>query len=373
MSRPHPNSHLIGDLQARSALATPALILDLPVLEANLSTGMRLVKDAGKAFRPHFKAHKSLDIARRQLELGATGICVATLSEAEAACELGAELLLTSIISTDAQCKRIAALAASGATIIAVVDHPDVALRLESVLQGTCGALDVLIDLDMRRARSGCATPKAAAELGNLVSASPTLRLRGVQAYAGQLSHMTSCKERSAAHAEFTSRLAAFKFALSHILPDDPIVSGGSTGSMNLDLSGPLTELQCGSYALMDVEYLNVEPGWTAWPFKPALRVQSSVLSTHWDAHAITDAGDKWFADKYGAAPRIVLGAPETAVFEPISDEHARLVTEAKLHPGDRIECLPPHCDPTINLFAAYHVFAGEQLRDIWPIEARGL
>ena len=142
---------------------------------------------------------------------------------------------------------------------------------------------------------------------------------------------------------------------------------------MQLDLSGPLTELQCGSYALMDVEYFDVEPGWPSWPFQPALRVQSSVLSSHWDRHAITDGGEKWFANKYGANPKIVRGAPQTAIFEPISDEHARIETNAELRPGSRIECLPPHCDPTVNQFAGYNVFDGERLCDIWPIAPRGL
>jgi D-serine deaminase-like pyridoxal phosphate-dependent protein len=143
---------------------------------------------------------------------------------------------------------------------------------------------------------------------------------------------------------------------------------------MNFDSAGPLTELQCGTYAMMDVEYLDIEPGWNAWPFEPALRVQSSVLSAHWADHVIADAGDKWFASKYGAAPLIVSGAPKDTTFEPISDEHARIMTDGGIQftPGDRIECVPPHCDPTINLFAAFHVFEHEKLLGIWPISPRG-
>lgn len=192
--------------------------------------------------------------------------------------------------------------------------------------------------------------------------------------YAGQLSHMRSFAGRSAAHAVFSKTLSAFKDALADKLPPQPIVSGGSTGSMSLDLVGRLTEVQCGTYAQMDVEYLEIESGWDVWPFESALRVQSSVLSAHWPNHAITDAGDKWFASKYGANPKVVSGACDTALFEPISDEHARVVVDADnpMRPGNRIECVPPHCDPNVNLYAALHIFDQDRLVDIWPIAARG-
>lgn len=374
MTKPHPNAHLIGNPQARSSLATPALILDLAKLDANIAVAAKLTNQAGKALRPHFKAHKSLEIARRQLESGAVGLCVATVSEAEVASELDAEILITSIVSTETQCRRIADLKASHSAVIAVIDHPNTALRLEQSAQDKGVELDVLIDLDMRRERSGCPTPKAALELVSFVKASPTLRLRGLQAYAGQLSHIQSFEKRSIAYAEFASRFAAFQFALKDVLPSDAIISGGSTGSMSLDLTGPLTELQCGTYAMMDVEYLEIDSGWETWPFQPALTVQSTVLSAHWADHVITDAGDKWFANKYGALPLIVSGAPEGAKFEPISDEHARITSDLgiRLKPGDLIDCIPPHCDPTINLYSAYHVFDQERLLETWEISARG-
>lgn len=374
MTKPHPNAHLIGKPHARSSLATPALILDLSKLDANIDMAAKLINQAGKSLRPHFKAHKSLEVARRQLESGAVGLCVATVSEAEVASELDAEILITSIVSTETQCRRIVELKASGIAIIAVVDHPKTALQLEEISRNKGVELDVLIDLDMRRERSGCPNPKAALELVFFIEASPALRLRGLQAYAGQLSHLHPFEKRSAAYTEFASRLSAFQFALKDMLPPDAIISGGSTGSMSLDLSGPLTELQCGTYAMMDVEYLDIDSGWGAWPFQPALTVQCSVLSAHWASHVITDAGDKWFANKYAAFPLIVSGVPDGAKLEPISDEHARITSDAglMLKPGDHIECIPPHCDPTINLYSAYHVLDQGRLSKLWVVSARG-
>lgn len=375
MSRPHPNAHLIGDPKARSKLATPALIVDLPVLEANIATAAELTRKAHKGLRPHFKAHKSLEIAKRQLEHGTVGLSVATVSEAEAVSVLDCEILLTSVVSTETQCRRIADLAAAGCVIIAVVDHPETAriLAQQGARAGT--TIDVLIDLDMGRHRSGCPTPEAARALAYVVAASSNLLLRGLQAYAGQLSHHPSFAERSSAHVAFSNALAAYKDAVADFLPANAIISGGSTGSMNLDLVGRLNELQCGTYAMMDVEYLDLDSGWARWPFEPALLVQSSVLSANWLDHVIADAGDKWFANKYGMHPRIVGGGGNGTTFETISDEHARVTasSDVRLRPGDRIECLPPHCDPTVNLFGAYHVFIGERLLNLWQISASGL
>lgn len=370
MIRQHPNSHLVGDIEARSKLATPALVLEIDALEKNLKAAAHIVASTDKQLRPHFKAHKSLEIAKRQLDLGAVGISVATLSEAELVSQLNTEILMTSIISTQIQHQRLASLVASGHSLIAVVDNVDVACALAEEIGRAGSKLGVLIDIDMGRGRSGCASVQEAAELAANIQSNPVLKLRGLQVYAGQLSHMVSLAERSLQHDIFTNNVATFIEALADFLPENAIISGGSTGSFKLDLSGPLSELQCGSYALMDLEYLNVEAGWDEWPFSPAAFVSASILSAHWPGHAIADAGDKAFASKYGTSPIIAKGPLKGVALEPISDEHSKLVKHSgmMISTSDRLECIPPHCDPTINLYSAYHVVSGEQLQDIWPI-----
>lgn len=370
----HPNTHLIGQDDGRQRLSTPALIVEKPMLEQNLRTAARLAASAGKQLRPHFKAHKSLEIAKLQMDLGAVGISVATVTEAEAVSTLGVDILLTSVVSTVAHQARVADLAAAGTAITLVVDSPDVLALLERELHSRNTTLDILIDIDMGRGRSGCVRVEDAQALAQQVAHSDQCRFRGLQTYAGQLSHMRSSADRKSAHQNTVARTNAFKTSLSNVWPEDAIISGGSTGSMHLDLNGPLTELQCGSYALMDVEYLDIEPGWDAWPFEPAVFVQSAVLSANWSDHVVTDAGDKWFRSKYDTTPIVVSSTGARQPLHLLSDEHARLDTDHMGRPsvGDRIECIPPHCDPTIGLYSGIHACNGDALIEIWPTCARG-
>lgn len=374
MNGQHPNTHLIGQIDGRKRLSTPALILEKQVLEKNLETAARLAGAAGKNLRPHFKAHKSLEIAERQIELGAVGISVATVTEAEVVSELGVDILLTSVISTATQHSRVADLAASGTAITLVVDSPETLASIEKELVRCDTTAGIQIDIDMGRGRSGCVAIEDALCLAAEVVRSDRSRFRGLQTYAGQLSHMRAYEDRKLAHHDMVELITSFKTALADIWPCDAIITGGSTGSMQLDLNGPLTELQCGSYALMDVEYLDVEPGWDAWPFQAAIFVQSAVISANWPDHVVTDAGDKWFRSKYNSDPVVVAGTGKRQPLKLLSDEHARLDINYLGHPsvGDCIECIPPHCDPTVGLYSAIHVCDGDKVCEIWPVRARG-
>ncbi|MGH7088508.1 MAG: hypothetical protein ACREFQ_06370, partial [Stellaceae bacterium] len=155
-----------------------------------------------------------------------------------------------------------------------------------------------------------------------------------------------------------------------------PVVTGGGTGTFDLDPEGPVfTELQVGSYVFMDVDYLRaLEDGRNAPPFETALFVATAVVSVNQPNYVTTDAGLKAFATD-GPAPVPSAGAPPGSRYEFFGDEHGRLVLPpgtAKLELGARIECIAPHCDPTVNLHDHYHVVAGDTLAEIWPIEARG-
>ncbi len=370
----HPNAHLMGQPKARERLATPALLLDLNVLDENLRSGAQLVGAASKSLRPHFKAHKCLGIARRQLDLGAVGLSVATISEAEVASILDTEILLTSVISTETQIDRAIKLHTSGVHIILVVDSIAVPRMLHAKLGPDAAAVKVLIDCDMGRHRSGVPSLEEARALGESLCENPSVDLIGLQAYAGHLSHLVSWPDRQIAFQKFCNDVDAIRQSLDDLLPASPILTGGSTGSLPLDINGPLTELQCGSYALMDIEYLNVEHPETGWPFDAAIKVQTSILSANWADHVTTDCGDKWLASKYGLAPQITRGAPDTAQYRAVSDEHGMITLHDAqgLSVGHKVEVIPPHCDPTINLFSAYHVFDQEKLVDIWPIAPRG-
>ncbi|MCP1315151.1 MULTISPECIES: alanine racemase [unclassified Halomonas] len=371
------NADLIGTADARRELVTPALLIDEDALNANLSRMQALCRQAGIALRPHAKAHKCPEIARRQLAAGAVGICVATLGEAECFASAGIDdILCTSTFATEGAFRRAVRLKAQGVKLACVVDHPAVASRLGALAQASQVTLDVLIDVDMGRHRAGVASPRQAAALTTTIEATPGLRLAGLQGYAGHLSHCWEARERQRQAALAAATLGAVKRAVEQASGQAiEWVTGGSTGALLQEIDGPYTELQCGSYALMDTEYDAVDPDGTGTPlFVPSLFMATAVISANHAGSVTTDGGDKRLASKYAMAPRIVRGAPAGSEYRATSDEHGQitLATGQTLALGSLVEVQVPHCDPTINLYDQLHVVKGETLTAIWPIQARG-
>jgi D-serine deaminase-like pyridoxal phosphate-dependent protein len=155
-----------------------------------------------------------------------------------------------------------------------------------------------------------------------------------------------------------------------------PIVSGAGTGTFDLDPEARvLTELQVGSYVFMDVDYHRaLADGRNAPPFETALFVSTAVVSVNAPGYVTCDGGLKCFATD-GPAPEPASGAPRGSRYEFFGDEHGRLVLPPgapKPPLGAIVECVTPHCDPTVNLHDFYHVVRGDTLVDIWPVDARG-
>lgn len=368
------NADLVGMPGGRTQLDTPCLLVELDALKRNIALGADMVRASGKSFSPHLKAHKTPQIAALQQQAGATGFCVASIGEAEvfAAAGIG-PLTITSAFSTDRQIARIAALANRGTVLTVVVDHPGVIDQLT----GLGVPLSVLVDIDMGRGRAGCWDERQTISLAQRIMTAGKLTLTGLQCYAGHLSHTNDFVRRQKDAIQADNHTKSFLEAVGSITSGPLRCSGGSTGSSLSDLtSDALTDLQWGSYALMDVEYNAVEnsAGGDALPFENALRVASRVISAGHEDHVIMDAGDKRFASKYGAEPRVVSPARNTdANFRPVSDEHGELRGGMLPGLGCMIEVIPPHCDPTVNLFDLIHVVEGDTLVDIWPVAARGV
>ncbi|EEE35241.1 threonine aldolase family protein [Rhodobacteraceae bacterium KLH11] len=371
---PSSNADLVDIPGGREELDTPCLLVDLPVFKQNIERAAQMVADTGKAFTPHLKAHKTPDIAEMQCAASAAGFCVASIGEAEVFAKYGdTPLTITSATVTGRQMARIAALSKQVSELTVVVDTPP-NIRALANLDAT---VSVLIDIDMGRGRSACTEEAQAVHLAREIMGAPNLNLAGLQCYAGQLSHMNDFHDREEQAAASDRRAGAFLAAVGSIADGPLRCSGGSTGASMFDLaSSALTDLQWGSYALMDVEYglVQATPDGNPLPFEPALRVATRVISAGHETHVITDAGDKRFANKYGAAPRVAspnryLGAE----FRPVSDEHGELKGSPLLRLGEILEVIPPHCDPTVNLFDALHVVDGDRLVDIWSIAARGV
>lgn len=371
------NATLIGQPGSRARLVTPALVLDLDALEHNITAMAAYAKGAGIALRPHVKTHKSVEIARRQLKAGAIGFSVATLGEARALVHAGLPgVLITSPIVPEAKIAALMALNARAEGLMVVVDHPANLATLEAAAKQAGRPLGIVIDLDVGLQRTGADSVQSALSLARQALASSHLRLRGIQGYAGHLQHVIDASERRRASNEALASLGVLRDQLRALGANAPIVSGGGTGTYDIDAEGRvLNELQAGSYVFMDVQYVEVEPvGPEGWRFKPALFVQASVISANHEGHVTIDAGLKCFATD-GPVPDVFRGAPAGTTYKFMGDEHGRLVfarPSDRLPLGATVECFVPHCDPTVNLHDLYHVVRGDRLVDIWPVDARG-
>ncbi len=370
-----PNTPLIGQADSRRQLTTPALVLDLDVMERNIEDMRAFAEANGVSLRPHAKTHKSVQIARRQLEAGALGICCATLGEAEALAAGGiGGLLITSPIVAPAKIERLMALQARADSLMVVVDDMANLRTLEQAAQGA--PLQVVVDVDVGLHRTGTADAAAAVALVDAAVASERLHFAGLQGYAGHVQHIEDFAERRATSHNDLAPLAETCAALKARGVALPLVSGAGTGTHDIDPElGLLTELQVGSYVVMDVEYLDVHCRDAGdWRFAPALTVRATVVSANHDGLATLDAGLKCFATD-GPLPRFASGAPIGAVYDYFGDEHGRVSfegTNERLAVGAAVECIVSHCDPTVNLYDHYHCVRGDTLVDIWPIDARG-
>ena len=365
---------LVG--RTKDELPTPALVVDLDQLEGNITRLATHAKAAGIALRPHAKTHKCAAIARLQVAAGALGVCVATLREAEAMAEGGVGgILITSEMVGSVKIRRLLELARRQPDTMSVVDDPGHAAELSAAARAAGLILNVLIDVDPGSRRTGVAAGEGAAQLARKIAGLPGLRLRGIHCYSGSSAHVTGFEQRRA-HSEkaMSPAIATFRELRREGLPME-ILSGGSTGTYNIDPAfGAMTELQAGSYVFMDVDYRRI--GGARGPvyddFAPSLAVIATVISRPGRNRATVDAGLKAFATdrKFGPEPKDLPGA----TFSWGGDEHGILdLTQASREPrlGERLEFIVPHCDPTVNLHDHIHALRGDRVEAVWPV-ARG-
>jgi 3-hydroxy-D-aspartate aldolase len=338
----------------KTQVPTPALLLDLDLLESNLARMAQRVKQSGKKLRPHAKAHKCVEIARRQIEHGACGISVATVAEAELMAKHGiGGILLTSPIADPL---KIARVAATGA--MAIVDH----IRQVEWYAATERPIDLLIDLDVGDHRTGASSPQQALEIARAIDKSPYLRLRGLQAYSVSGSHGATPADRKYISQTAFQTAAEIRDLLAGEGWPTEILTGGSTGSWDIDLDLPdVTEIQAGSYVMMDLAYRRI-----GIDFENAMTVLATVVSANHDSFVTVDAGFKAFATDRGYGPD---PAHFEAKYRWGGDEFGYLDT--KLNLGDRVEFIAPHCDPTVNLYDRIYACRGDSVEAIWPVMDR--
>jgi D-serine deaminase-like pyridoxal phosphate-dependent protein len=331
-----------------SDIQTPALVVDLIALEYNISTLAGIIETHGRGvtLRPHVKAHKSVEIARLQIRAGAVGVCCQTVGEAEAMAEGGIDdILLSNEIIGSAKAARLAKLAEKR-KISVCVDHPRQVDDLSAAAVDQSVILSVLVEIDVGAARCGVLPGLAAVELAHYVAARPGLRFVGLQAYHGGAQHLRKPTERAAVIARASALTEATVKELQDAGFSCDVVTGGGTGTFTNELSSRVyTELQCGSYVLMDGDYLKNESEIT---FRNALFVLATIVSTPIKGRAVCDAGLKALSVDSGLPE---LHAAPSITYQSASDEHGTLQTQgADLALGSQVLLIPGHCDPTVNM-----------------------
>jgi len=354
---------------------TPALVVDLDAFEANLAAMAAFAARHKVRLTPHFKAHKTPAIARRQQALGAAGFCVQKVSEAAPLVAAGlTPVLVSNEVVGAAKIEMLCELAARAPLSVCVDNAANVAaLAAAAAARGV--TLEVLVEIDAGNGRCGVAPGQPAADLARLVASQSHLRFGGLQAYHGKAQHVREVLYRKTMIEQAVAAVRATTAALQAAGLACPRVAGGGTGSFFLECaSGVYTEIQPGSYALLDRDYSDNEP--VADPavpqFQNALFVLSTVMSAAKPEHAVCDAGLKSMSFESGL-PR-VRGRPGIQYKGP-SDEHGvlALLDGAKVAVGDRLHLIPGHVDPTVNLHDWIVATRGQRVEEVWPVSARGM
>ena len=345
----------------KSDIDTPALILDLDVVEENIAAMARYFRDRPQKLRPHFKTPKTPEIARLQLAAGAIGITAAKLGEAEVLARAGlGPILIANQVAGAAKIDRLFAVAARVDTIATVESEFNIQ-ELEAGATRAGRAIDVVIEVDTGMHRCGAESPEEAVALARRIKRGP-LRYRGVMGYEGHAVLLPDREKREKTARDALTVLSRHVDALRSAGLTPEIVSAGGTGTYDIAGSWPdVTEVQAGSYVFMDGAYRVVRPDLG----KSALTLLATVISRRGD-RAIIDAGMKSLTNEFGPPQ----GKNLPVKVSRLSEEHGHLAAgDLEIAPGSKIELVPSHGDTTINLHSEYYVVRGDEVVAVWPIE----
>ncbi len=323
-------------------LQTPALLVDRAVFGANVARMAEL--RPGPALRPHVKAFKSTGVARALADAGHTAFCCATPAEVigMARAGLGDDLLLANESLDRRRLRRMAGLDARVTVAVDSVETVDAAAR--------AGIRSVLVDVNVGLPRCGC-EPDAAGALADRARAAG-MEVRGVMGYEGHVNVIDDREDRRSAVEDSMARLLA-----AHEAVGGDVVSGG--GTMTAELNDWVTEVQAGTYVLMDTTFA------PHVPFEIAITVVATVISVNPTGYAVADAGLKSLGMDHGNP-----ALPGADVWL-CSDEHVTFAG-ADVSVGDRVRLLPAHLDPTVAKHERLWVLDGDEVVDVWPVDLRG-
>jgi D-threonine aldolase len=331
-----------------SELQTPALVVERSDLTHNLATMTAALP--GRRLRPHVKAHKTTGLARLQAGAGHQSFTCATIREVEgmAAAGLGDDLLLANeVLDTT----RLGRVSAAGARVTVAVDSE---ATVEAAASGKVP--EVVIDVNVGLPRCGC-DPEQAGALADLARRRG-LAVRGVMGYEGHAVGLESRTER----VEQTATAMALLLGAHEAVGGD-LISAGATGTY--DINRWATEIQAGSYLLMDTAYAKL-----GLPFRNALSILATVISVNAGGWAVADCGLKALGMDHGN-PSLADGG----VVWYCSDEHIVFSAPDGARPyeiGQRVRIVPAHVDPTVAYHSALHLVEADEVLDSWPVDLRG-
>jgi len=362
-------------MHVRKDIPTPALLLDLDRFEANVTRMAGHLRERGKAFRPHAKTHKCPEIARRLVAAGAVGACTARLSEADVFADHGIPgLLVTTAVIGAPKIARAVELARRAPDTIFVVEAEQNVREL-SEAAGRVPGVTLNLAVDLYFGRTGITPGAPASDLARFIAKQPRVRFAGLQSYDGAAAHTAPFDARRVRTRGSMKQAVETRRLIEREGIECPMVTGGSTGTYRIDseIEG-VTEIQPGSFVFMDAEYAGIggPDGAEYRDFDQALTVVTTVVSRR-PGVAIVDGGYKAFATDRPFTP-VPVDLPGVA-YAWAGDEHGRLdlsKAERDVRVGDRIEFVPPHCDPTVNLYDVIYALRGHVIEGVWPIAARG-
>jgi D-serine deaminase-like pyridoxal phosphate-dependent protein len=348
----------------RDEVVTPALVLDLPAAQRNITKMARSLRAMPAQLRPHIKVHKSPQLAQMQIDAGAIGLSTATVWEAMVMVHSGIDsVFIVNTIAGRDKLAAVAALARHGEVMIAT-DSPDNAAELAAAATAAGSMIGVLIEVDTGMDRAGVDSPDEAVALAQRIEQLEGLKLLGVTGYEG---HCALTPERELRHQRQQAAMTFLIDVAQEIrtagLPC-PIVSAGGTAIWDWTAAYEgVTEIQAGSYVMMDHFH-----GAMVADFEQAVTVLATVISRRPD-RVIVDAGNK----SIGAPALVTMRGHDLPAMR-FDEEHGIFVASpgGGLRIGDVVELVPGYAPATVNWYDAYHVVEDERVVDIWPVVPRG-
>jgi len=353
---------------SKSQIDTPALLIDLDIMESNIAKMSDFFGKVKANLRPHTKTHKTPILAHKQISSGAIGVTCAKLGEAEVMVASGIrDVLIANEIVPIPKIARLVNLARHSDMMVAV-DDPNNVDKLSEAAQNKKVNLRILVEVDIGMKRCGVPPGEPALKLAQKVSKSSNLIFSGLMGYEGHTVAIPDLEERKRETEKAMSLLIQTKELIEQNGLEVRIMSGGGTGTYNITgLLPGMTEIQAGSYILMDTFYRNVLKD-----FDCALSVLATVISRPSSDLAIIDAGMKTVTKESGLPE--VKGI-EGAKLISLAEEHGRIdlsESSADLKPGDKVEIIPSHCCTTINLHDKFFGVRDDILESVWDIAGRG-